>query len=117
MHADIAVRHSSADNTEQKTSGTSNKDDTIPTQSPQLDEFLLEKIRACVANVLMLDGVDEIEPHAALSDLGLDSVLTVALRKQLQSSLHIKVPPTLTWSHPTSKHLVGWFKEKLQQRV
>jgi acyl carrier protein len=63
---------------------------------------------------LMLDDVHEVEPHAALSDLGLDSVMTVALRKRFQSSMHIEVPPTLTWSHPTSQHLVGWFKDKLQ---
>ena len=113
MLADIAVRRSTTDSTEQKTSKALEKDD-VPTQSPELDEYLLEKVRTCVANVLMLDGVDDVEPHAALSDLGLDSVMTVALRNQLQSSLHVKVPPTLTWSHPTSKHLVGWFKEKLQ---
>jgi 6-methylsalicylic acid synthase len=117
MLADIAVRRSvSENNSEQKKAGTSSSSnkDAIPTQSPELDEFLLEKIRACVAKVLMLDGPDEVEPHAALSDLGLDSVMTVALRKRLQSALNVKVPPTLTWSHPTCKHLVGWFKEKLQ---
>jgi 6-methylsalicylic acid synthase len=111
--ANIAVRRSVAENTEQKSTEAS-ETSGIPTQSPELDVFLLEKIRTCVANVLMLDGADDVEPHAALSDLGLDSVMTVALRKQLQSTLHVKVPPTLTWSHPTSKHLVGWFKEKLQ---
>jgi 6-methylsalicylic acid synthase len=117
MLADIAVRRSvSENNSEQKKAGTSSSSnkDAIPTQSPELDEFLLEKIRTCVAKVLMLDGPDEVEPHAALSDLGLDSVMTVALRKRLQSALNVKVPPTLTWSHPTCKHLVGWFKEKLQ---
>ena len=116
MLADIAVRRSTSENdTPQKTAETSSSSQgEIPTQSPELDEYLLEKIRTCVAKVLMLDGANEVEPHAALSDLGLDSVMTVALRKRLQSTLNVKVPPTLTWSHPTSKHLVGWFKEKLQ---
>jgi 6-methylsalicylic acid synthase len=116
MLADIAVRRSISENdTPQKTTETSSSSQgEIPTQSPELDEYLLEKIRTCVAKVLMLDGANEVEPHAALSDLGLDSVMTVALRKRLQSTLNVKVPPTLTWSHPTSKHLVGWFKEKLQ---
>jgi 6-methylsalicylic acid synthase len=119
MLADIAVRRSIPDseNAEQRTvdaSPASGKDDEIPTQSPELDEYLLEKIRTCVAKVLMLEGAEEVEPQAALSDLGLDSVMTVALRKRLQSTLGVKVPPTLTWSHPTCKHLVGWFKEKLQ---
>jgi len=119
MLADIAVRRSVNENndSEQKTTETSSSnkgDDKIPTQSPELDEYLLEKIRACVAKDLMLDGADEVEPQAALSDLGLDSVMTVALRKRLQTALGVKVPPTLTWSHPTCGHLVGWFKEKLQ---
>nr|AFP89390.1 polyketide synthase [Cladosporium phlei] len=119
MLADIAVRRAVSENEnnseQQKTTETSSSGkDEIPTQSPELDEYLLEKIRSCVAKVLMLDGADEVEPNAALSDLGLDSVMTVALRRRLQAALGVKVPPTLTWSHPTCGHLVGWFKEKLQ---
>jgi 6-methylsalicylic acid synthase len=52
-----------------------------------------------------------------LADLGVDSVMTVTLRKQLQQSLKVKVPPTLTWNYPTVGHLAAWFAEKLEQEA
>ncbi|KAI6826146.1 hypothetical protein KC332_g7848 [Hortaea werneckii] len=112
--ADIAVRRSVKNDAVVKRSGDDWAANDIAKDGPELDEYLERKIRGCVADVLMLGGIDEVAPHAALSDLGLDSVMTVGLRKKLQSALKIKVPPTLTWSHPTCKHLVGWFKEKVQ---
>lgn len=36
------------------------------------------------------------------------------LKAWLESKIKVKVPPTLTWSHPTANHLVGWFAEKLK---
>lgn len=112
MIADIAVRRSVDDSTDNSTASLAN--DIVPTESPALDIHLLEKIRSCVARVLMLDGSDEVEPHAALSNLGLHSIMTVTLRKHLQSALQMKIPPTLTWSHPKCKHLVNWFKGRIQ---
>lgn len=78
-----------------------------------MEIYLPDKIRSCVARVLMLDGLDEVESHAALSDVGLDSDITVTRRKPFQSALRIKVPPTLTWSHTTCMHLISWYKEKV----
>ncbi|KAM0706894.1 hypothetical protein Q7P35_006224 [Cladosporium inversicolor] len=112
MLADIAVRRSAVATITE--TPVLLADDLVPSEGPALDMYLSNRIRSCVARVLMLDGIDEVEPHAALSDLGLDSVMTVTLRKHLQSTLQMKVPPTLTWSHPTCQHLVNWFKEKIQ---
>ncbi|KAF2999438.1 t1pks [Curvularia kusanoi] len=84
----------------------------LPKTGPELNAYLDGKIRACIGTVLGLP-TEEVDPRAALSDLGVDSVMTVSLRRQLQQALKIKVPPTLTWSHPTASHLVGWFAEKL----
>jgi 6-methylsalicylic acid synthase len=55
----------------------------------------------------------DVDSKAALADLGVDSVMTVTLRRQLQLSLKTAIPPTLTWSHPTVSHLVAWFVEKI----
>jgi 6-methylsalicylic acid synthase len=56
---------------------------------------------------------EDIDDRAAVADLGVDSVMTVALRQQLQKTMGVKVPPTLTWNHPTIQHLVKWFYAKL----
>ena len=87
---------------------------TMPAAAgPELKAFLDGRIREAVAQVLGSSGADEVDSRAALSDMGVDSVMTVALRQQLQKALGVKVPPTLTWSHPTVAHLVGWFEEKV----
>ncbi|KAI0388913.1 6-MSAS [Xylariaceae sp. FL0594] len=112
---DIAIRRSapeSAGGAEQKTKDAGSAGD-MPSSGPELKAWLDLKIRGIIASVLMLSGPEEVEGRAAIADLGVDSVMTVTLRKKLQSALKVKVPPTLTWSHPTSNHLVTWFEEKL----
>ncbi|KAH8698122.1 6-methylsalicylic acid synthase MsaS [Phaeosphaeriaceae sp. PMI808] len=84
----------------------------LPKEGPELNVYLDEKIRECVGSVLGMP-TEEVDSRAALSDLGVDSVMTVTLRRQMQQALKIKVPPTLTWSHPTVSHLVGWFAGKI----
>ncbi|KAI0437779.1 6-methylsalicylic acid synthase [Xylaria telfairii] len=87
----------------------------MPPGGPELKAWLDIKVREIIAGVLMLSDADEVDGRAAIADLGVDSVMTVTLRRKLQSVLNVKVPPTLTWSHPTSNHLVAWFVEKLSK--
>lgn len=87
---------------------------SIPKSGPELKANLSLKIRQALSAVLHLD-VDEIDDRAAIADLGVDSVMTVALRQQLQKVMGVTVPPTLTWNCPTVVHLVGWFYEKLAE--
>lgn len=87
--------------------------DSRPSGGPELKEWLVQQVREVIAGVLMLSGPDEVDPRAATADLGVDSVITVTLRRKLQTALKVKVPPTLTWSHPTANHLAAWFMEKL----
>ena len=105
---DIAVRRAGT-----AAGGGAGSDSTMHMSGPELKAYLDTKIRECVVSVLQLSGTDDVDSRAALADLGVDSVMTVTLRKRLQSSLKVKVPPTLTWSHPTVGHLVGWYIEKL----
>ncbi|KAF1812873.1 polyketide syntase 2 [Eremomyces bilateralis CBS 781.70] len=95
------------------TSANSNGAPSLPPPGPERNVYLTTAIAGCVASVLQLAGADEVDPKAALSDLGMDSVMTVAFRKQLQQNLKVKVPPTLVWGHPTVSHLVRWFGEQL----
>ena len=111
---DIAVRRAgTAVATTSAADGAAGSDDTTHMSGPELKAYLDTKIRECVVSVLQLSGIDDVDSRAALADLGVDSVMTVTLRKRLQSSLKVKVPPTLTWNHPTVGHLVGWYMEKL----
>ncbi|KAI1812294.1 6-MSAS [Poronia punctata] len=111
---DIAIRRSAPESSSaapEKDAGAGAGD--MPKNGPELKAWIDLKIRGIISSVLMLGGPEEVEGRAAIADLGVDSVMTVTLRKKLQSALKVKVPPTLTWSHPTSNHLVSWFEEKL----
>ncbi|KAJ5375156.1 Acyl transferase/acyl hydrolase/lysophospholipase [Penicillium concentricum] len=109
---DIAVRRVGALSGTAQLAAGSNGSDVVPTSGPELKTYLDEKIRGCVAKVLQMTPED-VDSKAALADLGVDSVMTVTLRRQLQQTLKVAVPPTLTWSHPTVSHLVVWFAEKI----
>jgi 6-methylsalicylic acid synthase len=54
-----------------------------------------------------------VDSKTALSDLGMDSVMTVILRRKLQERLRVQVPATLIRGQPTVAHLVKWFEGKL----
>jgi 6-methylsalicylic acid synthase len=84
----------------------------LPPSGPELTTYIDEKIRSCVAGVLQLLPSD-VDSRAALSDLGLDSVMSVTFRRELQKTFRIPVPPTLAWNHPTVNHLARWFEKKL----
>jgi 6-methylsalicylic acid synthase len=87
--------------------------ETAPAPGPERIAYLVGKVSACVASVLQLPDVSDVDPKVALPELGMDSVMTVALRRQLQSALGVKVPPTLVWGHPTVSHLSKWFADKV----
>lgn len=107
---DIVTRSSGDSNASEGSSKQTS--DKIPSSGPELKAYLDEHIRSCVASVLHLSPSD-VDSRAAISDLGLDSVMSVTFRRQLQQTLKVQVPPTLTWNHPTVGHLVEWFSQKL----
>jgi 6-methylsalicylic acid synthase len=111
---DIVIRREAptADANRQTASPGSSLSDAIPTRGPERVAFLTKAISKCVAEVLGLGPADDVDVKATLSDQGMDSVMTVSFRKQLQQTLKIKVPPTLIWGHPTVQHLTKWFDEQ-----
>ena len=114
--ADIAARRPAASSAGgEAADGASAKAVEVPKSGPALKEYLDTALRKCVAETLQLASADDVDPKVALSDLGMDSVMTVALRRQLQKAFGVKVPPTLTWSAPTVSHLQKWFMEKMEK--
>lgn len=87
-----------------------------PASGPEFKKWLNVRIRECLAAVMMGD-VDDIDPRAPVADLGVDSVMTVALSQKLQAAMGIKVPVTLTWNYPTVFHMVDWFYTKISESV
>lgn len=67
----------------------------LPAPGPERAAYLEQAIADCIATTLQLQGAEDVDPKTALSDLGMDSVMTVSLRKKLQDRLRVQVPPTL----------------------
>ncbi|KIK57881.1 polyketide synthase [Collybiopsis luxurians FD-317 M1] len=111
----VVVRRTRSSASTSEESGHDNSANARPTSPAELEKWLNIKIRECICAVLMIPDIDEIDPVVPLAEMGVDSVMTVALRQKLQSALKVKVPPTLTWNHPTVNHLVPWFTSKFKE--
>ena len=78
-----------------------------------LEEHLARTITSCVGDTLSI-AESEVDPLIALSEMGMDSVMTVTFRTQLQQALKVMVAPTLIWKCPTVQHLIKHFLQELQ---
>ncbi|MEH3129452.1 MAG: type I polyketide synthase [Mycolicibacterium neoaurum] len=69
-------------------------------------------VTAAVAAELGLpDGA--VDPRLPLAEIGVDSIMTVALRKQLERVTGLALPPTLLWEHPTAAAVTARIVELL----
>ncbi|MGO1117062.1 SDR family NAD(P)-dependent oxidoreductase [Rhodovibrionaceae bacterium A322] len=78
---------------------------------PASPEALAQAIRRLAGQVLGLD--EAIDDKRPLSDLGLDSLMSVELRNRLAQRLGLTLPATLLFDHPT----VAALTEDLGQRL
>ena len=85
-----------------------------PASGTELEDILVQKITRCVASTLLLSE-ESIDPKVALSELGMDSVMSVELRSQLQKAMKTKIGPTLIWTCPTVSHLVAHFSKRIPE--
>ena len=90
------------------------EDKTLPLSGPELHTYITNVVIECVMSTLGL-AREMVDTHTALSELGMDSVMSVGLRSKLQQTLKVKVSPTLTWKYPTVAHLESYFFETLSQ--
>ncbi|AHC73995.1 ptzD [Candidatus Endolissoclinum faulkneri L5] len=72
------------------------------TNSSTLDSYL----RGVVAQVLTLP-VEEIDSHGRFMELGLDSILGVALVERINTDLAVDLRPTVVFDYPTIADLAG----------
>ena len=81
----------------------------LPT--PEQAAFLRADLEQRLVALLGFPAGTRIEPHRALRDLGLDSLLSVSLRNALAAGYGLELPATLVFDHPTltalADHLLG----------
>ncbi|MGK4584680.1 type I polyketide synthase [Kitasatospora sp. HPMI-4] len=76
-------------------------------------ERVTADVREQVAAELNLDPAD-VEVKRPLVELGVDSVMTVALRVRMQRRYGLDLPPTVLWAKPTVAALSGQIAESLR---
>ena len=71
-------------------------------------ELLLEHVREQVTRVLGLPASYSVDPQRGLTDLGMDSLMTVELSNRLKNSLGKPLPTTLAFEYPTAAALTEY---------
>ncbi len=81
-----------------------------------LDEWAARQVIEAVAAELGLE-TDGVDPRVPLVETGIDSIMTVALRRALEKRTGLALPPTLLWEHPTAAAVTTRIVELLTPRA
>jgi acyl transferase domain-containing protein/SAM-dependent methyltransferase/acyl carrier protein len=83
-------------------------------QAPQRDalEILLDAVRNEAGHVLSLHP-DEVSTSAGLFELGMDSLMSVELKRRLEARCGRSLPSTLTFNYPSVEALAGFLYTQL----
>ena len=80
-------------------------------------EHLATRTREQVLAVLGLGPAHPVSAEQGLSDLGMDSLMTVELSNRLSAMVNRALPSTVAFEHPTLKELTAHLQELLADRV
>ncbi|OMC39938.1 polyketide synthase [Mycobacterium sp. GA-1841] len=87
-----------------------------PTAGELDTEQLAAHVLTAVASQLGLPEAD-VNVDLPLVELGVDSIMTVRLRRQLEKQTGLSLPPTLLWEHPTAAAVTARIIELLSPDV
>lgn len=92
-------------------------DDVADSVAGEFDpEQLASHVLSAVASQLGLAESD-VNVDLPLVELGVDSIMTVRLRRQLEKQTGLSLPPTLLWEHPTAAAVTARIIELLAPPV
>lgn len=77
-----------------------------------LHDVLLTEVRGQVAYETRLP-VAEVNVRMPLAEMGLDSVMTLHIRRRLEQMFGVSLPTTLLWNHPSVTAIAGYLADEL----
>ncbi|WAC94499.1 beta-ketoacyl synthase N-terminal-like domain-containing protein [Mycobacterium sp. Aquia_213] len=80
------------------------------------EEWVTQQVLTAVAAELGLSA-DSVDARMPLVEIGVDSIMTVALRRQLEKQTGLALPPTLLWEHPTAAAVTARIVELLDSEI
>lgn len=80
------------------------------------EEWVSRQVLTAVAAELGLPA-DSVDTRMPLVEIGVDSIMTVALRRQLEKQTGLALPPTLLWEHPTAAAVTARIVELLDNEI
>jgi 6-methylsalicylic acid synthase len=78
----------------------------------ELGEWLVGEVRAQVADEIKM-AAEELDLRRPLLEMGLDSVMTLVIRRRLEKMFRVPLPATLLWNRPTVTAIAGYLTEQL----
>jgi 6-methylsalicylic acid synthase len=92
----------------------------VADSGPQWTNLARDELRRYVSDqvcqqvaVEMRLSPDELDARKPLAEMGVDSVMTVAIRRKLEKRLRRGLPTTLFWNHPTISAVIDYLVQRL----
>jgi 6-methylsalicylic acid synthase len=79
-------------------------------------ERVLAEVTGQIGSQLKLSPAD-LDVRQPLTEFGLDSVMTVAIRRGLERRFGLSLPATLLWNHPTASAVADYVGDRLAERA
>ena len=101
-------------------SGAAGPDDLSGLTGEELHVHLLAEVAAAIATEMRVSP-EQVNPRRSLTEQGLDSVMTMVIRRRLEKRFGHGLPATLLWHQPTvtaiAEHLAGLLATAQDQEI